>query len=147
VVERSADGIEFKEIVTVNGAGNSSAELDYEYIDDASLAGVSYYRLTQVDYDGVSEAFTVVSVKQADVVIAVFPVPASDYLFFRHIKEDYIVIIDDLSGGKNSRHFKVQELMPGKLGLDIRDLEAGIYNVRLVSGSEEMNASLRFVKR
>lgn len=53
VVERSADNIHFEEAGKMNGAGNSSVPLKYEFTDVHPFPyPVSYYRLKQVDYDG-----------------------------------------------------------------------------------------------
>ncbi len=53
-VERSRDGVEWLEVGRVDGAGNSNTVLHYDFADDAPLAGLSYYRLRQTDYDGSS---------------------------------------------------------------------------------------------
>lgn len=53
IVERSGDGKEFHETARIKGAGNSSKELSYSFVDENPLTSkVSYYRLKQVDYDG-----------------------------------------------------------------------------------------------
>lgn len=51
-VERSADGHVFRELFRKPGAGNSSQPLHYSGTDGQPLAGVSYYRLRQTDYNG-----------------------------------------------------------------------------------------------
>jgi hypothetical protein len=51
-VERSDDGVHFASIHQVNGAGNSSANLDYSFTDTNPIIGTNYYRLKQTDYDG-----------------------------------------------------------------------------------------------
>ncbi len=61
-IERSSDGVNYELIGSVEGAGNSSSSLDYTYIDKNPLNGVSYYRLTQTDYNGVFEVFDPISV-------------------------------------------------------------------------------------
>jgi len=50
-IERSKDGINFKQIGKVKGSGTSSHEKNYLFIDSFPLSGLSYYRLKQVDYD------------------------------------------------------------------------------------------------
>ncbi len=52
VIERSRDGITWESLDSVPGAGNSSVELSYDYMDDSPLFGTSFYRLKQVDFDG-----------------------------------------------------------------------------------------------
>jgi hypothetical protein len=51
-VERSGDGRNFSSIGTVKGKGTTQEASTYIYTDIAPLAGVSYYRLQQVDFDG-----------------------------------------------------------------------------------------------
>ncbi|MDB4534104.1 lamin tail domain-containing protein [Vicingaceae bacterium] len=51
-LERSHDALNFNEIGILSGAGNSSIQLDYKFIDDAPNSGINYYRLTQTDYNG-----------------------------------------------------------------------------------------------
>jgi hypothetical protein len=52
VVQRSADGQAFAEVAHVAAQGNSANRRDYTSLDAAPLAGLSYYRLKQVDRDG-----------------------------------------------------------------------------------------------
>ena len=61
-VEKSLDGYEWENKVTVAGAGNSNTQMDYSWVDLNPSMGVSYYRLKQTDYDGEFEVFHPVSV-------------------------------------------------------------------------------------
>ncbi len=51
-IERSTDGSNFTEIAQVQGAGNSSSQINYTYHDKDNVEGLVYYRLKQVDFDG-----------------------------------------------------------------------------------------------
>lgn len=51
-VERSVDGLTWKEIEEIPGAGTSSQLLEYSAVDERPLKGLSYYRVKQTDYDG-----------------------------------------------------------------------------------------------
>lgn len=51
IIERSENGNEFYQVGIVNGAGNSTNTNIYSWTDENSSNG-SYYRLTQVDFDG-----------------------------------------------------------------------------------------------
>ncbi|HRS40082.1 MAG TPA: T9SS type A sorting domain-containing protein, partial [Bacteroidia bacterium] len=51
-LERSRDGLEFSTIARVDGAGNSSQPLHYQYLDTEAGDGLWYYRLRQNDFDG-----------------------------------------------------------------------------------------------
>jgi hypothetical protein len=61
-VERSKDGFEFDEIERIEGNGNHIGLLHYHVSDNMPLAGRSYYRLKQVDFDSSFEYSKVVSV-------------------------------------------------------------------------------------
>ena len=54
-VERSIDGLTWENVVTVNGAGTTTQRNNYSAVDTRPVAGLSYYRLKQTDFDG---AFT-----------------------------------------------------------------------------------------
>lgn len=62
LLERSNNGYNWEVIHTENGAGNSSITLDYRYLDYTRNPGVNYYKLSQVDFDGKSEEFDIISV-------------------------------------------------------------------------------------
>jgi len=49
---RSNDGIQFTEIASVAGAGTVFAAKSYSFLDAKAPAGISYYRLSQTDYNG-----------------------------------------------------------------------------------------------
>ncbi len=62
-IERSADTREFIKIGEVKGAGNTNEQQFYEFVDEQPLKGTNYYRLKQVDFDGVATYGKVVSLR------------------------------------------------------------------------------------
>lgn len=57
-LERSEDGIIWETFADqILGAGNSSAEQEYTQMDNNPFRGLTYYRLTQTDFDGEKETF------------------------------------------------------------------------------------------
>lgn len=85
-IERSIDGIKFESIANIQGAGNSDIQNSYSYIDLNPLEGVSYYRLKQTDFNGVSENSELLRViiffkeKESNFVIFPNPVKAGEQL-------------------------------------------------------------------
>jgi Secretion system C-terminal sorting domain len=80
-IERSTDGRTFSKIGEVKGAGNSQVLQQYRFTDENPVAGINYYRLKQVDFDGAFTYSPVRSIrlgKSNDVVIT--PQPVSDVL-------------------------------------------------------------------
>ncbi len=65
-IQKSVDGINFTDMTTVKGVGNSNAVLNYSAQDNNALSGVTYYRLTQTDYDGKVTIFPAKSVSCSD---------------------------------------------------------------------------------
>ncbi len=86
-IQRSADGVEFADILTIPGAGNSDQVLSYDTLDTQPLAGRSFYRLKQTDFDGTFSFSSIESVFRNVQVekFSVFPNPASEYI---EIKSD-----------------------------------------------------------
>lgn len=52
IIERTSDGVNYEFIARVEGAGTTSQPTMYMYEDLTAPEGTSYYRLTQVDYNG-----------------------------------------------------------------------------------------------
>lgn len=55
IIEKSYDALSFHEIGRLDGAGNSSQLKSYNFTDN-NFKELSYYRITQVDYDGTSKS-------------------------------------------------------------------------------------------
>ncbi len=62
-VERSANGLDFADVLRVDGAGFSNTTLTYTDIDRWPLPGTSFYRLRQTDFDGASTVSNMVAVR------------------------------------------------------------------------------------
>ena len=56
-IQRSENLEEWRTIGKIYGVGNTSTQMSYNWMDNSPVPGVSYYRLTQTDYDGMSESF------------------------------------------------------------------------------------------
>ncbi len=79
-VERSEDGVNFKDLDFVAGAGNSKSVRTYGYKDANAftLTSTIYYRLRQVDFDGSIDYSNIAVVSENDMLeegIAIYPNP------------------------------------------------------------------------
>ncbi len=71
-LERSVNAVNFKPIATINGAGNSNALLNYNFVDNLPNIGVNYYRLKQTDFNGDFSFSKIISLKnKAEIKIIV----------------------------------------------------------------------------
>lgn len=79
-IERSTDAVNWEQIATVNGAGNSSTMLNYLFADDAPYSGISYYRLKQTDYDGAYTYSITRTVNLDNTPLVIYPNPTRNIL-------------------------------------------------------------------
>ncbi len=107
-VERSSDGSTFLTLAVIDGRGSVDEESRYNYTDTHPSPGSLYYRLKQVDFDGVAQysKTIIVSYEPAfagDASFRLYPNPsmsADIYLEGRPRNPEKIVIVEilDLSG-------------------------------------------------
>lgn len=82
LVERSIGGAPFEVIGRIEGAGNSTQLLTYQFLDENAVAGTSYYRLRQVDFNGQFSHSQIVAVNLIpETIAAVYPNPSVDGVF------------------------------------------------------------------
>lgn len=84
-IERSTNGTDFMMLAEVRATNNSSGSR-YEYIDQTPLPGISYYRLSQTDFNGSRELFDVKQVNVSNITAGkfhLFPNPAGNNLTVR----------------------------------------------------------------
>ncbi len=134
IIERSANGISWTSIATVNAAGNSNVHLDYGAFDNTPLNGINYYRLKQADLDGTaiySEVRNVVFSIPYEVGIT--PNPAKDFIFISVAGisvQNFIVEISDVNGKK----VLIEKVNGSAIKINTSKLSKGIYFVKVVGG-------------
>ncbi|MCP4458054.1 MAG: hypothetical protein GY816_08535 [Cytophagales bacterium] len=65
-IEKSLDGSTFTLLAQVDGAGTFTSALNYFLTDTSPYNGLSYYRLSQTDFDGTQEILDPVAVNYQD---------------------------------------------------------------------------------
>jgi hypothetical protein len=61
-VEKSKDGTDFFAIEKIPGSGTTNQRNTYYAVDESPFSGVSYYRLTQTDFDGTKSYSKIITV-------------------------------------------------------------------------------------
>lgn len=136
-VHRSTNGTLWEIIGTVDGNGNSSTPIDYSFMDTPNLSGEVYYRLNQVDYDGMNEWLPIRSVNMKScnqTLVKVFPNPASEILNIQllnaNIQAGYYGVIElyNVAGS-----LIMSESLNGNnlQKLNVQNLESGTYMLRI----------------
>jgi hypothetical protein len=133
-IEKSKDGLNWKKLIDIDGAGNSSALLSYESIDRFLLMGISYYRLKQTDFDGQFSYSQIRSVqinKPINSSVTIYPNPVENEVTIvgNSLDLDQIKIINAL--GQNVTSFtKIISNEESKLVIDLSKLTIGIYFIK-----------------
>ena len=152
-LERSADGSNFNFVKNINGAGNSSSVKNYSATDVDVLAGTSYYRITQTDFDGKTEAFNPVAVHCPDDIefaVNVTPSPSVDGNIFVSISgtpnENVLLVLHDVMGNEVYTKALINETGTVTLSIDMREkLSAGVYFV--IASSNDKYISKKIIVR
>ncbi len=138
-VERSIDGSNFEFIGKVEGRGNSSVEVDYDFTD-TKPAIITYYRLKQFDFDGQYEYSNVIKI-QREVkgfsIASVIPSPTTGIAtlaFNANRQADVQVSIVDVAGRILSAQTLTTEEGLNQAELDLSNYASGVYFVALQSG-------------
>lgn len=145
-IERSADAINFEEVLSMSGAGNSNITLTYKAEDPQPLAGVSYYRLKQTDSDGTYTYSAIVSVNnKSDNTVTikekewkVFPNPvkigSAVFIDTENFDTEVKVIVYEAATGKEV----VNTLVEDKYSIIQlnENLKSGTYLMRIIEGEK-----------
>jgi len=145
-IERSANAVDFESVGVVASQainGNSTQALSYSKLDSKPLSGVSYYRLKQTDYDGVStfsELKKVVVSTKIDLNFTIYPNPSGEndntfIQFSGNANEEVIVNIYDVAGKVVSQRTIILSTN-GSNTIELKnELGAGMYFVNATSKS------------
>jgi hypothetical protein len=154
IIERSMNGMEWEEVGTLQGAGNNGTLMDYSFVDYDPIIGLSYYRLTQVDYDGALKIFYPVSTScgasdSRGLPINAYPNPAVSQFTVELDLEElkgsnvYYSILDfkgtivasdqlDLSTGYNKHVINISKLSAGVYTFRIHNTYTPIAETRII---------------
>ncbi|MFT3936418.1 MAG: T9SS type A sorting domain-containing protein [Chitinophagaceae bacterium] len=147
-VQRSIDGLSFSTIGSVQSVGGATTT-EYHFTDENAPAGLSYYRLSQVDKDGKTALSKVVSVnnKKAGIYIERYPNPVRESMnvTVQSINNGTIqVSIADMQGKTLIQQQWQKDQPQLKKIINVAALQAGMYQMVITMGQERKVSS--FVK-
>ena len=152
-LERSSDGQNFEVITTIDGAGTTSEEQYYKYIDVTPFFGKNYYRLRQVDVDGQSEyADKIVLIENVNSLeqlsYKLYPNPADRSNINLSISSpdsdrNIHITLFDLFG----RQYYHKEMSPSELNVEVLispmyEMKSGLYLVLVEQGDQRVQKKL-----
>ncbi|MEM7162184.1 MAG: T9SS type A sorting domain-containing protein [Bacteroidota bacterium] len=135
LIEKSRDGRAWSHIEKVAGHGNSSQSINYQSFDRSPWSGNSYYRLTQVDYDGTTTVYDPLSIYIDPFGnVKIFPNPTDSELTISFKENEHFQIELLSSQGQiveipyESNGFSFQ--------FDLSKLAKGVYFIKLFNQNE-----------
>jgi len=138
IIEGTDDGIHFRDVAWVSGAGYSNTPLHYEYHMPADAPRNFYYRLKQVDYDGKTTVSDMVSGCPEKVTKAsIYPNP-NNGIFSISTKGVYTYVLMNALGQNlwnytgEARDFNFTELKPGEYWMQIYRNGYNVSNLRFI---------------
>ncbi len=149
-IEKSKAGIEFEEVTTIKGAGNSSFNRQYAAVDYEPIEGTSYYRLKQTDYDGKYAYSDMVAVHTENYIIndiTVMPNPFThnvDLVFNSKESGQSVLTIFDVAGHTVFSSEISATKGKNKINLNLSEFEKGIYILSLSTGFQ--NSKIKLIK-
>jgi hypothetical protein len=153
-VERSTDGSNFTQIAWVDGNGSTTQTQYYTYDDREAVAGVNYYRLKQVDFNGDYEYTYIVSaVLRKDVtlldVLGLRPNPTVNELFVEilaHTETKANFTTFNHMGQKVQTFGKVLEEGQNTVSVNTTDLPAGTYFITIENSQTKITKKFVVIK-
>ncbi len=137
LLQRSEDGMTFQTIAEIDGTP-SAETVRYRHLDAWTHTGITYYRLIQVDLDGIEHGRAIAHIERREVIRA-----ASAYTVSRSPFRGQVLVknqrdiplhvsLYDLTGQVREK----VTLAPGASQKFAADLPSGIYLVEIDNGSE-----------
>lgn len=151
ILERSLNGAAWDSIATIDGAGNSTQVLDYEYRDYDIYDGIAYYRLRQRDFNGmtsVSQIIYIVRTPQAGSVTGVYPVPSQGDVTIEYgAAFESTVTVEAIGAGGKIVSTQQVAVTTGRnlIHVDLGSEANGLYQVRVRDNITGASSSQRVV--
>lgn len=140
VVERSVGSPSgFEDIAIVDGKGTTPLPNDYNYLDESFKPGVYYYRLRQVNFDGIATHSKIISVENTNKPkLQIYPNPVSSVATIQLPVMTTSKLLVRVFNTKGQQVFERVEsaTQPGRLQINLGKLSAGAYQVQVLNGTD-----------
>jgi len=135
-IYHSADGIAFEELQQIKGQGTSSTSHQYNFLHSNVNNDITYYKLAQTDFNGISTEVSVISVIRnvnEKAVLSIYPNPASDIVQLtvegENLEKGKLIIYNNLG----DTYYESQDFLQTDVNINIATWQKGIYLVQVKS--------------
>ena len=127
VIQKSRNNKRFKDVVEVNSGENSNL-VHYFDVDNKPWRGVSYYRVKQVDQEGIVSYSNVVVVKNKKIKSKKAKSIES---------KEVLIVVEDQNGAEKYSKVKIESTRPKVKAVSVdKNLEKGQY--RIIAASQDV---------
>ena len=154
-IERSYNAREFETIGKIEGAGNTSSNESYSFIDEKpELNRPIYYRLKQVDFDGAYEYSLIKKITLEEAAIHIEKVYPNPVFRSETVKvkfdlstdvNEVEMIVYDIAGHEKIRNYFAVTKGKNIINFSPNDLLAGQYFVTIVSDNQRIMSDMFIV--
>ncbi len=138
-LQESIDGVQYYNVDTIIGAGNSNQLNVYE-LSRRNTNNNAYYRLTQTDFDGKQSIFAPINVNcSGSQILEIFPNPFKEFVTIKG--ENASEMLLELYSGIQKVDAKTIEF-GGEYKYELSNLKPGIYLLRVTSNNLTTNFKL-----
>lgn len=148
-IEKSTDGVQFTALTTFVGNGTTSNISNYSYLDREAVNGLTYYRLSQTDFDGTHVIVDVTAVQRGEDITGitdVYPIPAITAVNVNYQSvNDALVVVEvyDMIG-RLIEAIEVPTIAGiNQMSLDVSNYNDGIYFISIING--DINSTQKFI--
>jgi Secretion system C-terminal sorting domain len=136
-IQRSTDGKDWLVLNFVKGVGTATTTQNYQFTDEKPNYGINYYRLKQIDFDGISVYSKTISVDNIkNLIYKISPNPTKGSFIVHTPTPDndtpLSISVFDLLG----RQVLNQKSQNGETMLDLSAFSAGTYIVEMQYGKQ-----------
>ena len=150
IVEKSSDGVNYNQLVRVEGNGNSNIPISYQQMDNEPSA-TTYYKLKQVDYNGDYKYYGPVVIQNESLTdfsfVNMFPNPADEGFFIDLYSKDAleadVFIYNSFGQSVYSKVVQVQGSTRFEIASDT--WAPGIYIVKVVNDTQHFQHIERLI--
>ena len=138
-IERSINGVSWVAIGTVKGAGTTTAENYYSFEDKKPVAGISYYRLKQTDFNGEYSYSSVKCINRPNK-------PNNSFTAYTKQDANAFIVEGDViaacpieiynAAGTRIYNVSFNTVSVNKVIINVHDLASGTYFVKICNGSK-----------
>lgn len=144
-IERSTDDENYSSIGKIFAHNNTSKSTSYDFIDENPVMGISYYRLMEIDNNGIEYKYGKHVINKTTQDLSIYPNPISDDLnisFGNFLNEGAKIMVYDVLG--NLVYDRELAERKSSIKIDMNDAKKGMYF--LVIKSKDGDLQQKFYK-